>query len=107
MVSIIFLLALFIGFETFAIFRIVLKLKLGTAMSAVRQAGYPVTCDELDARYSIPDDVENAADTYLEAFTRFKEWDETDLKSLPLVGMANIPVRTEQLTDETRALLYK
>lgn len=104
-VSVILLLALFIGFETFAIFRILLKLKLGAAMSAVREAGYPITCDELDAWYSIPDGVENASDIYLDAFAHFKEWDETKREGLPLVGLVDLPTRTESMNDETRTLI--
>ena len=74
-------------------------------MKAVREAGYPVTCDELDAWYSIPDNVENAADIYLDAFACFKKWDETKREGLPLVGMADLPTRTEPLSDKMRTLL--
>ena len=105
MVSVILLLALFIALETFAIFRILLKLKLNAAMSAVREAGYPITCDELEAWYSIPDDVENAADTFFKAFASFKQWDETKREGIPLVGLADLPTRTEPLSDDTRTLL--
>jgi hypothetical protein len=99
------LLILFVAVETFASFRILLKLRLYAAMKAVREAGYPVTCDELDAWYSIPDDVENAADSFFDAFACFKKWDEAKRESLPLVGLADLPTRTEPLSDEIRTLL--
>jgi len=43
----------------FAIFRLILKSRL----PAIRSAGYPATCVELDDWYAIPESVENAADS--------------------------------------------
>ena len=89
----------------FVIFRILLKWKLNTRIKAIRAAGYPVTCKELDVWYSIPDDAKNAADTFSDAFACFKKWDEAKRESLPLVGLADLPKRSEPLSDDTRTLL--
>ena len=104
-VSNVLLLLLFVGVCTFAIFRLRLKWKLNTRIEAIRAAGYPVTCAELDAWHTIPEDAENAAYTILDALELFHEWDKTDLEPLPLVGRADLPPRTEPMTDEMKALI--
>ena len=101
----IIILLLLVNVFPFVVFRILLKWKLNTRIKAIRAANYPVTCKELDAWYSIPDDVENAADTFFDAFACFEKWDETRCESLPLVGLADLPKRTEPLSDDTRTLL--
>ena len=101
----IFILLLFIGAVAFAIFRLRLKWKLNARIEAIRAAGYPVTCAELDAWHTIPEDAENAAYTILDALEFLHEWDKTDLEPLPLVGRADLPPRTEPMTDEMKALI--
>jgi hypothetical protein len=49
------------GVAAFAIFRLSVRFKLRAGIDAIRAAGYPVTCAELDRWYKIPPDVENAA----------------------------------------------
>ena len=102
-VSNVLLLLLFAGVCAFAIFRLRLKWKLNTRIEAIRTAGYPVTCAELDAWYTIPEDAENAAYTILDALEFLHVWDTTDLEPLPLVGRADLPPRTEPMTDEMKA----
>lgn len=104
-VSGILLLLLLIGVCAFAIFRLRLKWTLNARIEAIRAAGYPVTCAELDAWYTIPDDAENAAYTILDALDCFQDWDKTELEALPLVGRAELPARTEPLTDEMKSLI--
>jgi hypothetical protein len=104
-VSGVLLLLLFIGVCAFGIFRLRLKWKLNARIEAIRAAGYPATCAELDAWYTIPYDAENAAYTILDALECFKGWDKTELESLPLVGRAELPARMEPLPDETKALI--
>ena len=99
------LLLLFVGVCAFAIFRLRLKWKLNARIEAIRAAGYPVTCAELDAWHTIPEDAENAAYTILDALEFLHEWDQTDLEPLPLVGRADLPPRTEPMTDEMKALI--
>jgi hypothetical protein len=90
----------------FAVFRLVLRSKLNARLDAIRAAGFPVTCAELDAWYTIPPSDENAADTFRDSFSHYNKWEEEDKrKLLPIVGDAQLPLRTEPLTDETKALI--
>ena len=86
----------------FAIFRLSLRSKLNARIEAIRTAGYPVTCGELDKWYAIPEDAENAAHTLTDAFSYYVE--PQDIKLLP-VGRAGLPARTEPLAEETKALV--
>ncbi len=104
-VSGVLLLLLLMAVCAFAVFRLRLKWKLNSRIEAIRAAGYPVTCAELDAWYTIPDNAENAAHTILDALDCFQEWDKTELEALPLVGQADLPARTEPLTDEIKSLI--
>ena len=96
---------LLIGAGSFAIFRLSLKSKLQARIDAIRAAGYPVTCAELDKWYAIPENVENAAYTIIDAFSYYKQWDESKSKSLPVIGRAELPPRTEPLDEEMKALV--
>ncbi|MBN2312617.1 MAG: hypothetical protein JXM79_01730 [Sedimentisphaerales bacterium] len=104
-ISTVLLLLLFVCISVFAIYRLHLKWKLNSRIEAIRAAGYPVTCAELDAWYTIPDNAENAAHTILDAFSFYQEWDKDELNALPLVGQAKLPARTEPLTDEMKTLI--
>jgi hypothetical protein len=74
-------------------------------IDTIRAAGYPVTCAELDQWYKIPPNVENAAYTIIDAFSYYNQWDKEKSKSLPVVGRAELPARTEPLTEEMKALI--
>jgi hypothetical protein len=89
----------------FAIFRLRVKFQLQARTDAIRAAGYPVTCTELDRWYSIPRDAENAAYTLEEAFLLFNKWDKEKSKALPVVGKAELPSRTEPLPEEMKTLI--
>jgi hypothetical protein len=89
----------------FAIFRLSLRSKLNARIDAIRAASYPVTCAELDQWYKIPPNVENAAYTIEDAFSFYKTWDKEKSKSLPVVGRAELPARSEPLDEETKALI--
>jgi len=89
----------------FAYYRLSLKSKLQARIDAIRAAGYPVTCAELDKWYTIPDNVENAAYTIIDAFSYYKLWDKDESKPLPVVGQAELPARTEPLDEEMKALI--
>jgi hypothetical protein len=92
----------------FAVFRLVWKAKLNARLEAIRAAGYPATCAELDAWYTIPESAENAADTFRDSFTHYNKWKEDDKrKLLPIVGESQLPLRTEPLTEETKALVIQ
>ena len=74
-------------------------------IEAIRAAGYPVTYEELDKWYSIPEDVENAAYIIMDAFSYYQDWDKTSGEKLPLLGKEKLPPRTQPLTDETKTLI--
>jgi len=74
------------------------KTKLQRKMDAIRAAGYPVTCAELDDWYSIPDGVDNAANVILDAISYYREPNRPEL--VPVVGQAELPGRTEALSEE-------
>jgi hypothetical protein len=100
----IILLVIIIG--GFAVFRLVLKSKLYARLDAIRAAGYPATCAELDAWYKIPESAENAAEVFIDSFSHYNKWEEDQKrKLLPIVGAAELPLRTEPLTEETKALI--
>jgi len=106
-VSHVLLILLLIGAGSFAIFRIRLKSKLQARIDAIRADGYPVTCAELDKWYTIPENVENAAYTIIDAFSYYKLWDNAESKSLPVVGQAKLPARTESMGEEIKALITR
>jgi hypothetical protein len=90
----------------FAVFRLVLKSKLNARLDAIRADGYPATCAELDAWYTIPESAENAAEVFIDSFSHFETWEEKEeRKLLPVIGLAKLPLRTEPLTEETKALI--
>jgi hypothetical protein len=101
-----FLILLVIIIAGFVGFRLVLKLRLRTRLDAIRAEGYPATCAELDAWYIIPESAENAADIFIDSFSRYEKWEgEEKRKLLPVVGQAKLPLRTEPLSEETKALI--
>jgi hypothetical protein len=90
----------------FVAFRFMLKIKLRERLDAIRAEGYPATCAELDAWYTIPESAENAADTFIDSFSHLDKWeDKEERKLLPAIGQAKLPLRTEPLTEETKALI--
>jgi hypothetical protein len=104
-ISHIFLLLFLVAAVAFTLFRLNLKKKLRARIEAIHTAGYPVTNEELDKWYSIPDDVDNAAYIILDAFDYYRE--PRDRKLLPVVGEAELPARTEPLPEEMGDLIAK
>jgi hypothetical protein len=88
-----------------AIFHLMTGRALEKRMNAVRAQGLPITLDELDASYTIPPDVENAADLYLDAFNNLMEWSKEDKAKLPLVGSARLPARTDPISEPNQILI--
>lgn len=89
----------------FVLFRLSLKSKLRAKLDAISAAGYPVTCAELDDWYVIPKSAENAAYTIIDSFSYYRKWEGEKLTLLPIVGEAQLPLRTEALDEETRTLI--
>ncbi len=104
-ISHVLIILLVAGFGFFVYYRLSLKSKLGARIDALAAAGYPVTCAELDKWYTIPENVENAAYTLMDAFSYYKQWDKDKSESLPIVGQAELPPRTEPLPAEMKILI--
>jgi hypothetical protein len=104
-ISYILIILLLTGVGVFAYHRLSLKSKFRSRIEAISAAGYPVTCAELDQWYKIPPNVENAAYTITDAFSYYRLWDKEKSKSLPVVGQAKLPARTEPLPEEMKALI--
>jgi hypothetical protein len=86
-------------------YRLNQKSEFQARIDAIRAADYPVTCAELDKWYSIPENVENAAYTITDAFSYYKQWYKEKAESLPVVGPAKLPARTEPLPEEMKTLI--
>jgi len=78
---------------------------LQAKIDAIRGAGYPTNCIELDMWYKIPPNVENAAYTIEQALSVFQKWDKEKSKSLPLISGGELPPRTEPLAANMKALI--
>jgi hypothetical protein len=91
----------------FVSFRVSGSLKLKKQIKVLRDQGYPVTLEELDGWYNIPEGAKNAADVYMAAFSNYVEWDSDAQRELPIVGKASLPGRTEPLDASTRRLVEK
>ncbi len=80
--------------------------QLEQRLKAIRAAGYPVTLLELDDWYGPPPEGENAADSYMKAFTRFKpplDDDEVDdFEVIPLWDYEDFPEKNEPLPANVR-----
>jgi hypothetical protein len=104
-ISYVLIILLIAGAGAFVYYRLTLKSRLQARIDTIRDAGYPVTCAELDKWYKIPSNVENAAYTIIDALSYYKRWDKEKSKSLPVVGRAKLPARTEPLGKEMKALI--
>jgi len=78
--------------------------KLKKRIQALQSRGHPVSLEELDRSYSLPQGARNAADIYLAAFANYKEWDKNAMRDL---RKASSPARTESLDDSARKLVEK
>jgi len=104
-VSHILIVLLLIAIGGFVLYRWQLRSKLQARIDAIRAAGYPVTCAELDDWYSIPKDAENAAYVILDAAPYYRDANEAERKLMPIVGKAEFPPRTEPLSEEAKKLI--
>ncbi len=92
----------------FALFRVSLRLKLRAKLHAIRAAGYPVTCAELDKWYAMPASAENAADYLIDAFSYYHELDGSQGRQLRSVAKRlQFATPTEPLSEETKALIIQ
>jgi len=91
----------------FVSFRVTGSLKLKKQLKVLRDQGFPVTLEELDRWYNIPEGAKNGADLYTAAFSNYVEWDNDAQRALPVIGKASLPGRTEPLDASTRQLVEK
>jgi len=91
----------------FVSFRVSGSLKLKKQLKVLRDQGYPVTLEELDRWYNIPEGAKNAGDVYTAAFSNYVKWDKDAQRALPVFGKASLPGRTEPLDASTRRLVEK
>jgi hypothetical protein len=83
-------------------YRVTAHRDLARRMRELRDQGYPMSLEELDGWYALPEGAENAADYYLAAFSRYVEWDSEAREGLPWVGKGDTPGRTESLDASVR-----
>jgi len=77
-------------------------------IEAIAAAGYPVTCEELDARYKWPESGDNAADWIIGAGTYCVEPPEKEYRRLrEIIGGAHRPIERGPLSDEVGDLLAR
>jgi len=101
------ILLILIALALFGIHRWRLKSQLQTRIDAIRAAGYPVTCAELDQWYSIPPGAENAAYVILDAISCYRDANEAERKVLPIVGKLEMPPRTQPFSPETARVIAR
>lgn len=78
--------------------------RLHSKIEELHAKGYPVTLEELDKSYSIPDGVENAADFILDAVSNYKE--PNDSRLLVNTDLAALFPQGKPLSDEIKAYLH-
>jgi len=100
----VFLIILFVFIGLYCLYRYRLKSLLASRIDEIQAAGFPATCQELDEWYSIPEDVNNAADILMDAFLLYIEWNDTN-NPLPVIGEGKIPGRSEQFSAKNLELI--
>ncbi len=98
------LLVFLFGISWFAYFRGSVSRRLAKQIAALESQGYPVTLDQLNDWYRLPDGADNAADYYLEAFKWHVAWNTAAKKPLPIVGSGRFPEPNQPLDPNTLAL---
>jgi hypothetical protein len=108
-------------------YRFVLFFAVEAKIASIRRAGLPASCAELDKWYAHVPAGENAADLYIQANEHYNEWTNAlpqpvvitnttatwtnsfritkKWELLPVVGMVDLPPRTEPLPAEMKQLV--
>jgi len=84
----------------FVAFRLWTSVSISRMESRIRDQGYPVTLQELDAFYPTPDPSENRAPLLQYAFASIVEPGLQLEKKLPIAGKVNLPRRSERIPEE-------
>ena len=69
-----------------AIYRITCKSEFDRKVEALRAQGFPISMDDLEKIYAIPQGFHNAADVYIEAFSHYQQPTEEQEVLLPYSG---------------------
>jgi hypothetical protein len=91
----------------FVTFRLVLNAKVHKRLDALREAGYPVTLQELDAAYATPPYGQNAAEYIVGAITTMQLVQDDERLHVPMFGRGEFPARTEPLGQETESSIVE
>ncbi len=75
--------------------------KINAELDAIRKAGFPVTLQELNDYYPVPQG-ENAAAVYTQAFAKFAEADTPLEDKLPVFGEGRLPPRGEPMSEDMK-----
>ncbi len=85
----------------FGVFRVAVRAKVQNRIAAIRAAGYPATCSELDAWYTIPAYADNAADYITGALTFLNIPQGEEAEGVPLFhSRTGLPARTQPLDEQ-------
>ncbi len=95
-----------IAIAAFVLFRLSVRSKLQARIDAIRAAGYPATCAELDAWYTIPASAENGADYIVDAFSWYQKLlGAADPDLAQKVYSAELSARAEPVDQATKNLI--
>ncbi len=86
----------------YCVYRAVLRARVEAEYAKIRSEGFPVTGEELDAWYAMPEG-ENAANVYLQAFSKLDtklEEDSPDYKLIPHFGYGEFPLAGDPISTE-------
>ncbi|MBN1124619.1 MAG: hypothetical protein JXA82_06400 [Sedimentisphaerales bacterium] len=89
----------------FVIFILTGNNQLEAKIAELQQKGYPTSYDELIEQRQLPEDIPNAADTYIKAFMAYQK-PSAELKSLlPIIGGAPLPELGQPLPEEMKTAI--
>lgn len=81
-------------------YRFYWALKYHHRVAALKAEGFPVSLDDWEALYVLPEGVENTADIYLKAFECYREPIEQEKDNLPYLGNYPMPESPAAIPDE-------
>ena len=70
----------------FVVWRLSMASEFDRRVEALAKQGFPVSLDDLDKAYVLPEGVENAADIYIEAFSYYQQATAEENDYLPISG---------------------
>ena len=82
-----------------------LRTRVEASLEQIRRDGYPASLEEWNAWYPEPIGVDNAANTYAEAFSLFRDLPAEARTSVPIVGSAELPDATEPVPPEMKTAI--